>query len=75
MWGVYEYAWVCAGVRWYVRDAQAYVGVSAGVLVCIGPRGFVQVFAGFCRCVLVWVGVCVCGSVWVCTDVLLCAGV
>ena len=64
---------MCAGVRWYVQDAQAYVGVSAGVLVCIGPRGFVQVFAGVCLCGQVCAGVC--GCALMCSCVRGCEGI
>ena len=41
---------VCVGMCGY---AQAYLGVSAGVQVCMGPRGFMQVCACVGRCVRV----------------------
>ena len=53
MWSVCEYAWVCAGVRWYVR-------VCAGI--CGGKCRFAWARVGLCRFLQVCacVGRCVC---------------
>ena len=63
---------VCIGMCGY---AQAYVRVSAGVLVCMGPRGFVQVFAGVCLCGQVCVSPGVCGCALMCSCVRGCEGI